>query len=79
MIEVRCKGIALAPTVRVDAEGYHVFTLDPAKHDPFDVFARLCSKLDENMTPEERRIQAREQAERDARHAAIQRRLRATR
>lgn len=41
MIECRTKGIPMREGTRVDAEGYHHFSLDEGKHDPFMVLQRL--------------------------------------
>lgn len=42
MIEWATKGVPMKPGTRKDIAGYHYGKLDPAKHDPFDVFLRLA-------------------------------------
>jgi hypothetical protein len=44
MIEVRIKGVTLTKQVRVDAEGFSVFTLDPARFQIADVIARTFAQ-----------------------------------
>lgn len=42
-IECRTKGVPMREGTRLDAEGYHVFALDDAKHDSFAVLDRLMT------------------------------------
>lgn len=44
-IECRTIGIPMREGTKLDAEGWHVFSLDEAKHSPFDVLLRLMQKL----------------------------------
>jgi hypothetical protein len=43
MIECKTKGIPMRDGTAIDADGFHVFKLDEAKHCPFEIFDRLAT------------------------------------
>jgi hypothetical protein len=45
-IVCRTHGVPVPDGVRIDADGFAVFVLDPAKHDPFVLFDRLRAAVD---------------------------------
>lgn len=42
----RTFGVAVPDWARIDSDGFATFSLDPAKHDPFDVFDRMKAAVD---------------------------------
>lgn len=42
-IDCRTKGIAMRDGVRVDADGFHCFSLNEDRHNPFEVVERLMN------------------------------------
>lgn len=53
-IDCRTRGIPMREGTPIDAEGWHTFKLDEAKHDPFVVMQRLwdaCNKA-AGVTPQ---------------------------
>jgi hypothetical protein len=51
VIEVRTKGITMRSDVRVDAGGWHVFTLADGKHDAIAVLGRMFDAVDKLEAP----------------------------